>query len=104
MAQKALEDKMAVNLVILDVREISTITDYFVICNGNNGPHIKALGEVVAHQLKQQHVPSFHKAGTAESEWVVIDYIDVVVHVFSAESREHYALEELWKDAPVLTA
>lgn len=102
MARKALEDKKAEQVVVLDVRKVSTVTDYFVICTGNNGPHIRAMGEEVGYQLKQQGISCFHKAGTAESEWVVVDYIDVVVHIFSAQTREYYALEELWKDAPLV--
>jgi ribosome-associated protein len=98
-AWAALEAKKGENLVILDVRGISTVTDYFVIATGNNVPHIKALFEEVLHQLKKAGASCFRKSGAPESEWLVADFVDVVIHVFSPDTRGYYALEQLWSDA-----
>ena len=88
--------------MILDVRKLSGITDYFMIVTGNNTPHIKALAESVEVDLKKSDVRCFRISGTPESEWIAMDYLDFVIHVFSPERRAYYALEELWSDAPVV--
>lgn len=98
-----LDDKKAENIVIIDVRQLSSITDYFVIASGANSPHLKALAGGVERALKDEGVHSTHRSGTFESQWIVLDYIDVVVHVFLPEVREYYSLERLWSDAPVVT-
>ncbi len=95
----ALDDKKGVQPVILDVQELSNVTDFFVIVHGNSTPHLKALAEEVHLQLKQAGAGSSKKSGTPESGWIVMDFVDVVVHVFSSETRDYYALEELWSDA-----
>lgn len=87
---------------MLDVRKLSGITDFFLIATGNSGPHIKALAEEVTRKLRKQGVRCYRKAGTPESEWMAIDYVDAVVHVFTPEARQRYGLEDLWSDAPVL--
>lgn len=85
---------------ILDVRDKSSVTDYLVIATGNNVPHLKALLGEVEHVLKEEDdISCYRRSGTPESRWLVADYIDVVVHVFSKETRGYYALELLWKDA-----
>ncbi len=95
-----MEDKKAVEPVILDVREVSNVTDYYVIVHGNSTPHIKALAEEVQVRLKKEDGVRTHRtSGTADSAWIAMDYVDVVLHIFSRETREYYALEELWSDA-----
>lgn len=94
-----MEDKKGVDPVILDVRELSNVTDFFVIVNGNSTPHLKALAEELHLKLKELGIRNHRKSGTPESGWIVMDFVDVVVHVFSRETREYYALEELWSDA-----
>lgn len=93
--------KQAEEIVILDLTGISTITDFFVICNGGSLPHLKAIRRGVAEQLLEEHgVKDHSRDGAPESHWMVLDYGDVILHVFHEDKRENYALEELWSDAP----
>lgn len=85
--------------MILDVRGISSVTDFYVLATGNNTPHIKALANELDRALAAGGVRAYRRAGTPESHWLVNDYFDVVVHIFSADLREYYALERLWADA-----
>lgn len=95
------DEKHAEDIVVLDLRNISTITDYFLICTGTSIPHLKAIRREMtqrsAERLKQKPAAS---DGTVESHWVVLDYGDVVVHIFHSDKRAMYALEDLWSDAP----
>ena len=85
---KALEDAKAIDVKIYDVRGKSGLTDFFVVATGAAAPHLKALAKVLPK--------AFRVSGDPESGWIVSDYIDVVVHIFSAEARAYYALEKLW--------
>jgi len=95
-----LEDKKAENVVILDVSKVSTITDYYVICSGSNPRHLKALIEECDQVMSKEGTEPYRKSGTPESNWMILDYVHFVIHAFGEEAREHYALEDLWKDAP----
>ena len=97
--RKALASKKGEDIIILDVRGLSGITDYYVIATGNSAPHLKALLGEVEKVLGEQGVRCHRRAGTAESQWMVSDFMDLVVHVLSREQRQRYALEQLWKDA-----
>lgn len=100
---QAADDKLAEEITILDLRGISTIADYFVICTGTSLPHLKAIRREIRDQLSGKHgVRARNADGEAESHWLVLDYADVIVHVFHADARAHYALEDLWSDAPRL--
>ncbi len=99
-AQTALADKRAVDPVVLDMREITLITDYFIICHGTSTVHIRALGDVVAEALKEDGVRPHGVEGRDEGRWMLLDYGDVIVHIFGEEEREFYSLERLWSDAP----
>lgn len=99
-AQTALADKRAVDPVVLDMREITLITDYFIICHGTSNVHIRALGDAVAEALKEDGVRPHGVEGRDEGRWVLLDYGDVIVHIFGEEEREFYSLERLWSDAP----
>ena len=99
MARAAL-DKKAENLVVLDVREVTTLADYFVICTGNTSRQVKAIAEEIDYKLSAGRVFPHHVEGFPESRWVLMDYGDVVVHVFEPEAREFYDLDGLWGDAP----
>lgn len=99
-AREALANKKAADPVALDVRELSTVTDYYLIVTGNNGPHIKALATELERALKEDGVHCYRRAGSPESKWIVCDFIDFVVHIFGRDAREYYALERLWSDAP----
>lgn len=102
--QKALTVKKGEDVKVLDLRAISSVADYMVLCTGRTLPHLDALANEVIRQLRAA-TPSRaprHRAGARQTEWVVLDYADVVVHIFTPEFRAYYALEDLWKDAPVL--
>jgi ribosome-associated protein len=94
--------KRAESLLVLDLQGISGIADYFVICCGNSTTQIRAIADAVEASLKAEGVRVFHREGMPESGWLLLDYGDVVVHVFLPETREFYALERLWGDAPEL--
>jgi len=100
LARDVLEDKKAENIVVLDVRKLSSVTDYHLICTGSNPRHFKALIESCEKSLREKEQKPYRVSGTPESAWMILDYLDFVVHVFGEETREHYALETLWMDAP----
>ena len=86
---------------MLDLREISTFTDYFVICSGTSEPHLKAIAGEVEARLKEDHgVRASAVDGFPASQWIVLDYLQVIVHVFHRDKRAFYRLEDLWGDAP----
>ncbi len=99
MVHAALDKQQGRDIEVLDVSALSNVTDFFVIATGNSPPHIKALADEVTRTLKTAGTRCHRKSGTAESQWMAMDYVDVVVHLFSAETRSYYALEELWSDA-----
>lgn len=86
-------------MVILDVHELSTVTDFFVICTATSPRHGKSLVEHLRKSLKEKQLRPMHVDGLPEATWVVMDYIDFIVHIFVEETRELYALEKLWGDA-----
>jgi ribosome-associated protein len=94
------DEKQAEDIVILDLRGISSIADFFVICTGTSTPHLKAVRREVADKLHEEHdLRPRATDGNPESQWLILDYIDVLVHVFHEESRAKYSLEDLWSDA-----
>ncbi|MEI6085484.1 MAG: ribosome silencing factor [Verrucomicrobiota bacterium] len=92
------EDKKAVDIVVLDVREVSSVADYILICSGGSEPHLKAIADNIDRQLRDAGVRTRHHDGYPKSRWVVMDYGDVMVHIFHPTLREHYDLERLWGD------
>jgi len=97
-----LEDQKAQDVVVLDVREQTTVADYFVICNGTSAPHIRSIAEGVQDNLREQAKWRARAEGDANSFWVILDYGDVILHVFDAPMRQFYDLERLWADAPTV--
>ena len=96
-------DKLAENIVALDLRGISTFTDFFVICSGSSEPQLKAIASGITDGLREQHdIKPAAVDGFPLSQWVVVDYGSVVVHIFHQTKRELYCLEDLWSDAPRL--
>ncbi len=96
-------DKKAEDILAIDLRGISTFTDFFVICSGTSEPHLKAiLNDLQDRLIKEHNVRPTAVDGFPSSQWVVADYSDVVVHVFHADKRPLYSLESLWSDAPRL--
>lgn len=101
-ARAALEKK-ALDLRVLDLQGISGVADFFLICSGTSTTQLESIVEAVRHTLKGEGVRLRHSEGTPESGWLLLDYGDVVMHVFLDETREFYALERLWGDAPLLS-
>ena len=95
-----LEDKKAEHVTVLDLRGLSDVLDYFIIASGTGVPHLKALQDEIVTALKHRSGGGIRSAGQPESGWVVVDYQDVLVHLFSRDMREYYDLEGLWNDAP----
>ena len=94
------DNKKAENIVILDVRELSSVTDYFVIASGTSQPHLRAIVEEITGQLRDERgVRPRATDGSVQGAWVVMDFFDVIVHVMRADVRERYDLESLWGDA-----
>jgi ribosome-associated protein len=89
---------------VLDLRGISTFTDFFVICSGSSEPHLKAIAGEIETRLRDDYaVRAVAVDGFPASQWIVLDYLQVIVHVFHSEKRDFYSLEDLWSDAPRLT-
>ena len=93
---KALEDRKGMDIKVYDVRGKSSLADFFVVATGTAAPHLKALIAESQSVMKEYGVQSYRTSGDPESGWIVVDYVDVVVHVFSPEARAYYALEKLW--------
>jgi len=101
LCRELADDKKAEDLVILDVRELSSVTDYFVIGSGTSEPHLRAIIDEITEKLRQDHgLRPKAVDGTLRAAWIVLDYFDVIVHVMRADVRERYDLETLWGDAP----
>ncbi len=95
--------KKAEDLVMMDLREISDFSDYFLICTANSGPHARALADAVQEGMKAAGHPPWHIEGYQTQNWILYDFVDLVVHIFQAEARSFYGLERLWGDAPTRT-
>lgn len=100
LCAEAADNKKAFDILILDLRGLTYITDYFVICSGNNTTQVSAISEEVGHILAKAGEHPSHVEGGTESNWVLMDYGDVVVHIFEEQTRMFYSLEKLWSDAP----
>ena len=94
-------DKKAADIRVLDLRNVVSYTDYFVVCSGNTDRQTKAIHDGVHEGMKKEHdlLPR-RVEGTQEARWILMDYLDVVVHVFTPDAREFYRLEQLWGEAP----
>lgn len=95
---KILSSKKGENISLVKISNVTEIADYMVFCTGNSSTHVKALAEEVEYVLKKQDIPVDHIEGHRSNSWVLLDYNDVVVHVFSNEAREFYNLDRLWED------
>jgi ribosome-associated protein len=103
LAQKIAElcfNKKGYDVKIIDLRSIALFADYFVICSADSDIQVKAIADEIEEKLKEQGIRCWHIEGLKALQWVLLDYVDVVVHVFRKEAREYYNLERLWGDAP----
>lgn len=94
-------EKKASEIKVLDLRRLSDITDYFVICSAEVELHARAIADHIIESLKKRGIRSWHNEGYQNSRWILLDYVDVVVHIFLEETREFYELERLWGDAQI---
>ena len=101
-AAQVLSDRKGENIILLDVREISSVTDMYLIVTGMSGPHLRALYDETQITLKKDGLLCYRKAGDPEGGWLILDYLNLVIHIFSKEARDYYAIEELWETAPQL--
>jgi ribosome-associated protein len=99
-AARAALDRKALDLVVLDVKSLSSVTDYFLVCSGRSTTHLASITDAIRAELKQDGIRPLHAEGATDSGWVLLDYGDVLMHVFLEDTRAYYALERLWGDAP----
>ncbi len=101
-AVKILDNKKASNITALKVRELTIVSDYFIIASGTSSPHVKALADEVDEKLSALGVNPLRIEGYQEGNWVVVDYGELIIHIFDSKTREFYSLERLWADAEQL--
>jgi ribosome-associated protein len=92
-------DKKASDVLLLDIRDVSVIADYFVICNGNNNRQILAIADAIDEELGEVGASLLHREGSADSGWLLLDFGGIIVHIFGPQEREYYRLERLWSEA-----
>ncbi len=97
---KAIDDKKGKEILVLDLAELTTLTNYFVIATGGSNKNVQAICDEVEEKMKEQGAKLWNKEGYDSGEWVLLSYDDVIVHIFQSEIREFYKLEHIWKDAP----
>jgi len=102
IAYKALDDKFGQDIVVLDISSISVMADYFIIATGKNQSQIKAMADEVMSQLHKIGLHARHTEGYGGAQWVLLDFNDVIIHIFDEDNREFYNLERVWNDASVV--
>ena len=96
---EVLLDKKGTGILLMDLRGLSDAADFFVLCTGTSEQHVKTLADEVAQSLKEAGDPPWHVEGGSTRRWILVDFVDIVVHIFRQEARDFYALERLWGDA-----
>lgn len=102
-AARAAAEKKATEIVVLDLRRVTSFTEYFIICSGANPRQVQAIADSVEDALRNEGKRPLHSEGYSNAEWILLDYGDFIVHSFNATARRFYDLERLWRDADVLT-
>jgi ribosome-associated protein len=103
-AVRSIEARKALDVIILDVRDVNDATDFFVIATGTSDAHVRGIAEAMMEDLRGEEQRAHHVEGLSLGRWVLLDYVDFVVHLFHPETRAFYQLERLWSDAPELEA
>ena len=98
-AVEAAREKKAQEIFVLELKEIADFTDYFLVCNGTSGRQVQAISDEIERKLRQSGLRPAHVEGYNHAEWVLLDYVDFVVHIFSEKARAFYDLERLWRTA-----
>lgn len=93
--------KKALNVTLLDLRKVTDMADFFIICSADSDVQVKAIADHIVDETQKIGVRAWHQEGLTRRQWVLIDFVDVVVHVFHKEARKYYALEKLWGDAKI---
>jgi ribosome-associated protein len=96
-----LENKKAKDMSLIDIGKISSLADYFIICSGTSSTHIKALSDELEFKMKELDIDFLHKEGYESARWILMDYGDIIVHIFHEEDRSFYKLERLWSDGMI---
>lgn len=96
-------NKKGYNVKILDLKKLASFADYFIICSADSDTQVKAIADEIDSKLKDEGIKCWHKEGFLALKWVLLDYVDVVVHVFQKDARDFYGLEKLWGDAKILS-
>ena len=102
-AAELILDRKALDVAILDLRGIASATDFFIIASGRSDTHVRAIGEHLISELKKEGVRVHHVEGVQQGRWVLLDFVDFVVHIFHPALRSFYQIERLWSDAEVVT-
>ena len=98
LTAKAIKKKKGLNIKLIEIGDISSLADYMVIATGTSSTHVKAIADEVEYQLDEAGISVSHIEGYRSNSWILLDYVDVIVHIFSDEAREFYDLERLWQD------
>ena len=98
LTAKAISSKKGLNTNLIEIGDISSLADYMVIATGTSSTHVKAIADEVEYQLDEAGISVSHIEGYRSNSWILLDYVDVIVHIFSDEAREFYDLERLWQD------
>jgi ribosome-associated protein len=101
-AAQAASNKKAQDILVLDMRDVLVLTDFFIICSGKTDRQVGSIREAVEESLATMGVKPARREGEQHKRWVLLDYIDIVVHIFRQEERDYYEIERLWKDAPLV--
>lgn len=99
---RCMDSKKAIDIKVLDISKITTMADYFVICQGGSNTQMKAIADEIDEKLSEENVKPFGREGMNTAYWILMDYSDVIVHIFSSESRSFYSIENLWSDAEIV--
>ena len=95
---QALEDRKARDIEVISTEKLEAVTDYFIVCSGTSSAHLRGLADLVEERMDEKGIKCAHLEGYDTANWILMDYIDVVVHIFREEDREFYNIERLWKD------
>lgn len=98
LTAKAISSKKGLNIKLIEIGDISSLADYMVIATGTSSTHVKAIADEVEYQLDEAGISVSHIEGYRSNSWILLDYVDVIVHIFSDDAREFYDLERLWQD------
>ncbi len=98
LTAKAISSKKGLDIKLIEIKDISSLADYMVIATGTSSTHVKAIADEVEYQLDNNGISVSHIEGYRSNSWILLDYVDVIVHIFSDEAREFYNLERLWQD------